>query len=102
MGRLLETPVAFPYLPPFPVRKTANDHNLLLYMSPMEREASKNASEHYDFIFFFLSVYRKSISKMVLLVGDNANINRGMFRLVELLFVRCHSHLFNLAVKSFI
>ncbi len=48
-----------------------------LAFSPFEDEESQNAQNHYDFTIFVLSVYEKTLSNVVALIGDNCNTNKA-------------------------
>lgn len=69
---LVETIILLQYLTSILVRRTARYDRALLGMSLMEDEVSMNASEHYDLISIFLSVYWKSMLNVAVLVGDIA------------------------------
>lgn len=75
---------------------------VLLVMLPAGNETSISANEHFYLISFVSSVFVKQFSNVVALVDDNANKTEAFSHLVDPLFVGCHSHRFNLAVKDFI
>ena len=65
----------------------------------MENEESITANEHYDFLCFILSLYNKTLSNVVAMIGDNVNTNRAFSGRIGRNFVGFHSHMFALAVK---
>lgn len=75
---------------------------VLVARSTMENENSLDAHKQYEFMKFVLTLFCKSMDYMVAMAGDNWNKNRAMSRRIGPIFVSCHSHRFNLAVKDII
>ena len=48
----------------------------------MENEETQDASAHYDFLEFVLSVYGKEMRNVVALIGYNESTNRAFSRLI--------------------
>lgn len=53
-----------------------------------------------SFLELVLSVFSKSIDKVILLAGDNCPTNKAFADLFPRLLLECHSHRFNLAVQN--
>ena len=49
-----------------------------------------------------LSVYRKDLTNLLFLVGDNAPVNKSIANLLVIPFIGCASHRFNLACKKYL
>lgn len=75
---------------------------VLLGISPKADKTSQSAEEHFEFLTFVLSVFRRSMHNVVALINDNANTNRAFSWLIGSVLVGCHSPRFNLAVKDVI
>ncbi len=84
----------FPYTTPVGYRK------VLLWFWPFKEEASQRAQEHYKYLEFVLSTFKKSFDNVAVLVGDNCNTNKALADKAGKLFVGCASHRFNLAMKD--
>ncbi len=54
----------------FPTSNENGYEKVLLAFSPFEDEDSQNAQNHYDFIMYALSVYEKTLTNVVALIGD--------------------------------
>ncbi len=68
------------YVAMFATFPTSNENGydkVLLAFSPFEDENTQNAQNHYDFAIFVLSVYEKTLSNVVALIGDNCNTNKA-------------------------
>lgn len=74
-------------------------NRVILAISLIIDEFSSNALERFEFLRFVLSVYKKYVSYIALVV-DNASTYRSFGRQVISCFVACHNHRFNLAVKE--
>ncbi len=83
----------FPYNTPVGYRK------VLLGFSPFEEETSQSAQEHYEYLEFVLSTFKKSFDNVAVLIGDNCNTKKALADKAGMLFVGCASHRFNLAMK---
>jgi len=84
----------------FPAELPAGYDKLLLGIAPMGEELSQSAEEHVDFLDFVLEVFGRSRNNVAALIGDNANTNRAFARKFGAVFIGCHSHKFNLAMKD--
>eukprot|EP00644_Phytophthora_capsici_P017863 jgi/Phyca11/62524/gw1.62.242.1 len=71
-----------------------------LAFSPFQDESSMTAAEHIDFIDMVLSQYGLHISDMIAIVADNMETNKAIARRVDVPFVGCAAHRFNLAVRQ--
>ena len=74
----------------------------LLTFSPLENETSFTAADHVDFIKYTLSIYEKNLENVVALIGDNAEVNKSMAKLLGIPLIGCASHKFNLAVSAYL
>ena len=84
----------------YPATNDVGYEKVLLGFSPMENEASQDAAEHYNYMEYVLEVHGKSYDNVVAIVGDNTSTNKAFARRRGPVFVGCHSHRFNLAVKD--
>lgn len=64
----------------YPSTKPCVFDSVLLSIAPMVEEDLLAADDHYEFLHFLLSVYDKTMEKVVALIGDNANTNRAFVR----------------------
>jgi hypothetical protein len=72
---------------------------VLLAFSPLLVETEFTASAHKDFLDWMLeNVYNKSMSNVVAIIADNAEVNKALSKQCGKPFVGCASHRFNLAV----
>ncbi|OWZ23822.1 hypothetical protein PHMEG_0001232 [Phytophthora megakarya] len=71
-----------------------------LAFSPFQDESSMTAAEHIDFLDMVLSQYGMHLSDMVVIVADNMETNKAISRRVEVPFIGCAAHRFNLALKT--
>ena len=74
----------------------------LLSISPPYDEQSFTAETHKAFIIDVLELYGKGLSSLAYLVGDNAPVNTCLSDLLEVPFIGCASHRFNLACKKYL
>jgi len=74
----------------------------LLSIAPPLDEESFTAETHKAFIIDVLGLYGKDLSNVVYLVGDNAPVNTCLSDLLEVPFIGCASHRFNLACKQYL
>lgn len=72
----------------------------LLSIAPPYDEQSFTAETHIAFIIDVLESYGKGLSSLLYLVGDNAPVNTCLSHLLEVPFIGCASHRFNLACKE--
>ena len=75
---------------------------VLLSIAPPFDEQNYDAQSHKAFILDVLAYYGKSLSNVWFLVGDNAPVNTLLSNLMEVPFIGCASHRFNLACKRFL
>ena len=74
----------------------------LLSFSPLFSETSFTANDHYQFLEWLLSVSGKTMSDVIAIIGDNAEVNKALSNLCEKPLIGCASHRFNLAVSLFL
>jgi hypothetical protein len=74
----------------------------LLSIAPPYDEQSFTAETHKAFIIDVLELYGKGSSSLVYLVGDNAPVNTCLADLLEVPFIGCASHRFNLACQKYL
>jgi hypothetical protein len=82
--------------------KENKTEKFLLSIAPPFDEESFDANSHYSFIVDVLELFGKSLSNVVSVVGDNARVNKFIADLMNLPFIGCSSHRFNLACKLFL
>lgn len=73
--------------------------NRLLSISPPTDKEGLDADSHYQFIEETLALFSKNISNLLYLVGDNPSVNSALARKLQVPFVGCASHRFNLEVQ---
>lgn len=76
--------------------------HILLAIAPPYDETNYDASFHKSFIEDVLLLYGKDLSNLLFLVGDNAPVNTRLSNLLDVSFVGCASHRFNLACQKFL
>ena len=86
----------------YPAANSQGHDSALLSFSPLFPETSFTANDHYQFLEWLLSVYGKTMSDVIAIIGDNAEVNKALFNLCEKPFIGCASHRFNLAVSLFL
>ena len=87
----------------FPDSEAENGYQkVLLSFSPLNNKESLNAESHIAFFEFILEQFGKSWSNVVALIGDNCSTNRSFAAKVNINFIGCASHRFNLAMKSYL
>ncbi|KAH9108067.1 hypothetical protein AeMF1_016685 [Aphanomyces euteiches] len=82
----------------FPSSDSIGYQKYLLSFAPINEEVSLNAMSHKKYLEFVLDVFGKTLSNIVVLIGDNCSTNRALSRLLGIPLVGCASHLFNLFV----
>ena len=82
----------------WPVDNKEGYDTAILAFSPLSNEEKADADEHIDFINFTLDVFSKTISNVVAIVGDNCAVNKSIAKKLDVGFVGCASHRYNLAV----
>lgn len=82
--------------------KTKTGYRKLLGISPMEKEDSLDATDHYEFIEYVLEVHVKLFENVVAIVGDKTSTNKAFARRVGSSFVGCHRHRYNIVMKDII
>lgn len=75
---------------------------ILLAMEPLPDETNQTAENHIGLITSVLKRYGKSRYNVVFICGDNCNTNKKIATDMRLPLIGCHSHLFSLAVDSYI
>ena len=86
----------------YPAANTQGYDSALLAFSPLFSETSFTANDHYQFLEWVLSVYGKTMSDVIAIIGDNAEVNKALSNLCEKPLIGCASHRFNLAVSLFL
>eukprot|EP00171_Calliarthron_tuberculosum_P001888 IDg1888t1 len=71
----------------------------LLAFSPFEDESTFNADNHVKFFEYVLQLYERTWDNVVCLIGDNCATNKAIANNVEIPFIGCASHRYNLAVQ---
>lgn len=84
----------------FPSENTNGYEKFLLAFSPMGTEMEFTAIEHYNFIEYVLSVYKKTLENVVAIIADNCDTNKALANLCLVPMIGCASHRYNLAVKD--
>jgi hypothetical protein len=74
----------------------------LLAFTPLLDETDLSADSQSALIVDTLTLYGKDISNIACLIGDNCATNKAVANKLEVPFVGCASHRFNLAVNSFL
>ena len=86
----------------YPAANTQGYDSALLAFSPLFSETSFTANDHYQFLEWVLSVYGKTMSDVIAIIGDNAEVNKALSNSCEKPLIGCASHRFNLAVSLFL
>ena len=68
----------------------------------MEDDFDFTAESHLHFIQYVLSLFGRKTSDVFCLVGDNCATNKRLADLMEVPFIGCASHRFNLEVQKFL
>lgn len=84
----------------FPAQLPTGYDKLLLGIASIGKELLQFAEEHVVFLHFALEVFAHSRNNVAALTIDNADTNRPFAQNVEALFLGCHSHKLNLAMKN--
>ena len=85
----------------FPSNEENGYSTVLLAFSPLFDETSFTAKAQYDFVVWVIeNVFKRSLTDVVAVIGDNCETNKAMCNLGGFNFVGCASHRFNLAVKK--
>ncbi|KAG3110001.1 hypothetical protein PI124_g10853 [Phytophthora idaei] len=71
-----------------------------LALSPFQDKSSMTAVDYIDFLDMALSQYGLHLADMVAIVADNMETNKAIARRVEMPFIGCAAHRFNLAVRA--
>jgi hypothetical protein len=82
--------------------ENGNRTQILLAMQPLYDETSQSAAAHADYINGVLESYGRSANDLYFICGDNCNTNKKIARELKVQFIGCHSHIFNLAVESYL
>jgi hypothetical protein len=75
--------------------------SVLLGFQPLLDETNQNTENHCDFIRYTLAMYRKDVSNVLFLVGDNMNTNTAIADQLCVPLVGCAAHRLNLACKQY-
>lgn len=86
----------------YPAKIDLGYDKVFLALSSMKNEEVLDANEHFKFLEFVLSVFKKKMANIFAVIGDNCSTNRSIFSSIGLKFVGFHSHCFNLCVQDVI
>ena len=82
---------------------SSNENNsTLLAFSPLIDTTDFTSEKQAEFNKWNLSVFNKSVSNLLFMIGDNCSTNFKIAQDIKLPFIGCASHRLNLAVKSYI
>ena len=82
--------------------ETKNAKTHLLALSPVLEEEKLTAESHVDFIRATLNFFKRDVSSLIFLVGDNENLNKCIANFLDIPLIGCASHRLNLAAKLFL
>jgi len=77
-------------------------HKILLSVAPLLDETNQTAQNHADSIIATLACYNRPPESLTFLVADNTGVNPSIARKLNIPFIGCFSHKFNLAVQEYI
>lgn len=100
MDDRLETLTLWPYLKHVNIVLNADKVDFFYQCLEWIMRLSNTAHCNYQFLQYVLYIYKKDISNVVALVGENARINREFGTVVGERFVGFHIHRFHQAVKD--
>ena len=86
----------------YPAANSQGYNSTLLSFSPLFFETNFTAKDHYQFLEWLLNVYGKTMSDVIAIIGDNAEVNKALSNLCEKPLIRFASHRFSLAVSLFL
>lgn len=72
----------------------------LIAISPLFDETNFGAESHKAFLGDLLELFGKSLDNLSFIVADNASVNKSLSDLLNVPFIGCASHRFNLAVNQ--
>ncbi len=72
----------------------------LLGMSTFEIEDSQRTNAHHGYLTFVLETFNRSVSNVAAIIGDNCNFNHSLANKMNVGFMGCSSHRYNLAIKD--
>jgi len=75
---------------------------VLLAMQPLFDETNQTAANHVEYITGVVQHYNRNVDDILFLCGDNCNTNKRIALDMHVPLIGCHSHLFNLAVESYL
>lgn len=77
-------------------------HTALLFSRNIHPKTTTGMSSvsSLNYFEYVLSLFNKSLKKIVILIGDNWNVNKAIARLSYKTLLGCASHKFNLAVEK--
>ena len=87
------------YLGVFAVDGDVPDCQVLLGFSVFEKEYDLCAAQHAAYLTTLLGYFNRNIDSVQYMVGDNCSVNRKLARDLDIPFIGCNSHKFNLAVS---
>jgi hypothetical protein len=74
----------------------------LLSFSPLINEESHDADTHIELLKATLSLYKKEVSDVLFLSGDNCSTNKSISNKLGVPLLGCSSHRLNLAVQKYL
>ena len=103
-GLLFDGRTLFHYVALFAtyVDESNNMKEYLLSLAPLINDEELGAQQHIEFIGAMLLLYSKSLSSVLVLVGDNCNTNRKISKDIGILLLCCASQPVNLLVNHWI
>jgi hypothetical protein len=75
---------------------------ILLNLSTLPDETNLTAQSHQHFIDVTLQKYKKTLSNIIYLVGDNVSLNRRLANDIGVSLVGCAAHRLNLACEEYL
>ena len=75
---------------------------LLMAFSPLLDETDFSASSQVEFIEFTLGVFKRTLSDVLFITGDNCTTNLKVAKLINVPIIGCASHRFNLSVLEYL
>lgn len=84
----------------FPSDDVGGYSTLFLFPSPLDDKCSHLSEEHAKLLNFVVEYYGRKRSNIVCITCNNCTTNKSMTKLMNIDFVRCASHRYNLASRS--
>ena len=63
-------------------------------------EDSQRTNAHHGYSTFVLETFNRSLSNVAAIIGDTCNVNRSLANKMNVGFIGCSSHRYNLAIKD--